>query len=242
MADDTVEIIPHSLARDVRNVVRGDTSSGAANIRMRVTLETPGFAVDLGGTELAAKIAELIRAALAANLESGLDSQGRALPPLKQTTIGRRARRRRQREDDSGARADRYKVRGGPNRGKAYQPTNPDTPMNESGLAAENVVVTFKGTESGDPVFLISAPSGGKGRGLVVDDGRGARLFAFDHYGFERLMDIPHSLDAAIDKAMEGHLGDVLAAGGSVLKLLGRLEKKTAALVERGAAGPDESD
>jgi hypothetical protein len=239
---DTVEIIPHLLARDVRNVVRGDADSGAANVRMLVTLETPGFAVDLGGTELAAKIAELIRAALQANIESGLDAQGRALPALKQSTIGRRARRRRQREDDSGARADRYKVRGGPNRSKAYAPANPNTPMNESGLAAENVVVTFKGTESGDPVFLIAAPSGGKGRGLVLDDGRGARLFAFDHYGFERLMDIPHGLDAAIDSAMEGHLGDVLAAGGSVLKLLGRLGKKTAAIVDQGAAGADEGD
>jgi hypothetical protein len=245
MADDSVEIIPaflgRSQERDIRNVVRGDAGSGVANVRMRVTLETPGFAVDLGGTELAAEIAEMIRAALEANLERGLDAQGRALPPLKQATLGRRARRRRQREDDSGARADRFKVRGGRNRGKAYVPTNQDTPMNESGLAAENVVVTFKGTESGDPVFLISAPSGGKGRGLELDDGRGARLFAFDHYGFERLMDIPHSLDAAIDKAMEGHLGDVLAAGGSVLKLLGRLGKKTVAVVEQGAAGEDES-
>ena len=71
----------------------------------------------------------------------------------------------------------------------------------------------FKSTERGDPTFLIALPSGGKARGLVNDDGRGARLFAAEHYGFERLMDIPHDLDAEIDRVLEGvpQAGDDLA-------------------------------
>lgn len=236
--EDVVEIIPHGLERDVRNVVRGDASSGAANVRMRVTLKAPGFAVDLGGTELAREIAEMIREELSANLVEGRDAQGRPLPPISEETRRRRTRRRNQREDDLGAKADRFKLRGrGPSGKRNYSPTNRETPFNESGLGAENVAVQFKGTESGDPTFIIALPSGGKDRGLVKDDGRGARLFAAEHYGFENLMDIPHGLDAAIDKAMEGHMGDVLAAGGSVLKMVARGLAAFDAVVEQGASG-----
>jgi len=234
---DAVEIIPHIQTRDARNVVRGDINSGVGNMRMQVTLESPGFAVDIGGTELAGKVAEQIAEALRENFAKGLDAQGRALAPIGEATRARRARRRAQREDELGAKADRLKVRGGPNRGKTYQATDPNTPFHESGIAAENVEVRFKGTESGDPIFIVALPSGGKARGLVNDDGRGARLFAADHYGFENLMDVPHRLDAAIDKTMEGHLSDVLAAGGSVLKLLGHLTGRVGAIIEQGATG-----
>lgn len=239
---DPVEIIPHMQTRDARTVVRGDARSGVGNMRMQVSLNTPGFSVDIGGAELAAKVAALIAEQLSENFAKGLDAQGHALPAIKQVTMDRRRRRRAQREDDLNAKADRMKVRGGRNRGKAYESVDETTPFHESGIAAENVEVRFKGTESGDPVFLIALPSGGKGRGLVLDDGRGARLFAADHYGFERLMDIPHSLDAEIDKAMEGHLGDVLAAGGSVLSLLGRLTGRVSSIIEAGASGEGGED
>lgn len=238
--DDIVEIIPHALTRDDRLVVRGDINSGVGNVRMQVRLvDTPDFAVDLGGTELAQRMAEMIRAKLAENFSQGLDAQGRALPPVTEETRRRRTRRRFQREDDLGAKAERFKLRGRGQKGArgSYEPTDRDTPFHESGLAAENVVVTFKSTERGEPTFLIALPSGGKARGLVNDDGRGARLFAAEHYGFERLMDIPHELDAAINDAMAGHLGDVLASGGSVLKLIGRTVAKAAAVVDQGASG-----
>jgi hypothetical protein len=240
MSDDVVEIIPRIQTRDIRNVVRGDEKSGAANVRILVTLETPGFAVDLGGTELAAQIAERIRDEISSNIRQGKDAQGRPLKPISHATSERRRRRRDQREDDTQAKRDRMKARGGRNRSKAYDTTDLFTPLAESGLFAENIDVRFKGTESGDPVFLIAFPSGGKDRGLVNDDGRGARLFAAQHYGFELLGDVPRQLDAEIDKAMEGHLGDVLARGGSIVQLISRTAAKAAQLAEAGADG--ESD
>lgn len=234
---DAVEIIPHFQARDARSVIRGDINSGVGNMRMLVALDTPGFSIDIGGTELAGEIAEMVAEALQENFAKGLDAQGRALTPISEATKQRRMRRRAQREDDQNAKADRMKIRGGRNRGKNYQPIDMDTPFHESGIVAENVQVQFKGTESGNPIFLIVLPSGGKARGLVNDDGRGARLFAADHYGFEALMDIPHSMDAQIDKALEGHLSDVLAAGGSTLKMFGKLIGKVGAVIEAGASG-----
>lgn len=235
--DDRVEVIPHMQARDARTVVRGDINSGVGNMRMLVGIDTPQFSLDLGGTELAASIAEMIAEKLRENFSQGLDAQGRSLPPIMEATRARRERRKAQREDDLNAKRDRLKVRGGKHRGKDYDVADVNTPFHESGIAAENVQVQFKGTESGNPVFLIALPSGGKQRGLVNDDGRGARLFAAEHYGFENLMDIPHELDASIDKALEGHWADVLAAGGSTMKMFGQFIGKVGAIIEAGASG-----
>lgn len=186
-------------------------------MRIRLQLETPGFVVKADGLGAARKVAEAIQKDLTANYEKGKDGRGRNLPAVKQATIDRRRRRREQRSDDSGAKKQRYKVRGG----GSFDSIDPQTPFHESGLAAEKVVVRFKGRDSGDPVFLIAGPSGGKKRGLINDDGRGARLFAVDHYGFERMYDLPRQSESKIDQILDVHFSDALNAGAGLLGSLG---------------------
>ncbi len=280
---DPVEMIPRIQERDARLVVRGKPGSGIANMRMRVTLQTPSFAVDFHGQDYAAAVADRVRERLGELYAQGRDARGRALPPLKQRTIHRRRRRQEQLtrtggtahlggkigssarggklhqrqfaeadrldkmrrpralgNDPFGALRDRFKVRGRGGRGKggrAYAPKDLTTPLHESGLFADNVDVRWKGTESRDPTFLIAIPGGGKSRGLVNDDGRGARQFAAQHYGFERLMDIPPDLDDFIDKTMAAHLDDVLRLGGEVINKFSRLAEKFEAVIEQGASG-----
>ena len=225
MADDKVVLLPRMIARDVRHVVRGDPKSGIANLRMRVSIEHPGFALEIGGKELAERIANRIRDRLSEHHAQGRDAKGASLPAIKSATIQRRERRQRQSIDETNAKADRFKIRGGRNRGKVYNTIDTRTPFRESGAMAENVSVTFKGRDSGDVIFLISWPSGGKGRGLVNDDGRGARLFAVEHYGAERMAGIPSDLDAWIDKALESHLGAVIAAGRGIMDVARSLQR-----------------
>lgn len=245
MARDIV-IIPGSgdgtgrtLERDERLQVRGDESSGVANVRMRCTLHTERFSMApmLGALEMTADIAERIRDALSENFAQGLDAQGRALPPIMSVTVERRERRRRQREDELEAKADRMKIRGGRNRGKVYDTIDTTTPLHESGAFAENIDVRFKGIESGDPVWLIAFASGGKKRGLVNDDGRGARLFAAEHYGFERLGDIPRQLDKTIDDALEAHIGHALREGVSIFNRAATMGERLDAFLEQAVRG-----
>lgn len=163
------------------------------------------------------------------NLHKRQFAEAEKLANLKRTrTLG---------NDPFGALRDRFKVRRGKNRGKAYRPTDPSTPLNESGLFAGNVIVTWKSTERGDPTFLIAIPGAGKNRGLVNDDGRGSRQFAAQHYGFERLMDIPPDLDSFIDQAMAAHLDDVLRLGGEIIGKFSRLAKKVEVVIEEGSSG-----
>lgn len=234
---DRVRVIPQTRALDVRLGVPGDLKGGIVNVRMRVSLEAPPYEVALDGKEVAKQTAALIAAQLSENYRQGLDAYGAALPPLSPATVARRERRRRQQDDASGARADRYKVRGGKNRGTTYSTADLMTPFHESGLASGNVSVTFKGRDSGDPTFLIALPMGGKGRGLVNDDGRGARGFALRHYGFERMMAIPPQLDGPIDQLLQGHLEDALQAGFSAGKQFAALAKRVDQFVEEGASG-----
>ena len=280
MSADRVEIIPRIQTPDPRFVTRTDPGSGVANFRMLVTLATPSFAVDFHGKDYAAAVADRVRERLGELYAQGKDARGRALPPLRKTTISRRMRRgqqlrrtggtkhlggksgssksggklhERQRaeaarldalrrprvlgNDPFGALRDRFKGRGGKNRGKTYGPKNSTIPLNESGLFADNVQVRFKSTERGDPTFLIAIPGGGKSRGLVNDDGRGARQFAARHYGFERLMDIPPDLDEFINRTMAAHIDDVLRMGGEIINKFSRLAKKVEAVIEEGASG-----
>lgn len=260
--DDRVVLIPRKIERDERLVVRGDPKSGIANLRMRVSIEHPGFALEIGGKDLALRIANRIRDRLSQLYAEGRDARGSSLPALKAATIKRRERRRRQVEDDTAAKFDRFTIRGGRNKGKAYDTTDTRTPFHESGAMAENVSVTFKGRDSGDVVFLISWPSGGKYRtnytgnylttktkrdrktgeveigdlkkesfrtehlrGLVGDDGRGARLFAVEHYGADRMAGIPPDLDRWIDQALESHLGAVIAAGRGIMNVARSLQR-----------------
>ena len=234
---DRVELIPKTRALDFRMAVPGNMLSGVTNLRMRVTLETPPFEVALDGKAVAQQAAALIQTRLMREYAAGRDAQGRPLPPLTEATVSRRLRRQRQQDDPKNAKSDRFRVRGGRNRGRSYLPRDARTPLHESGVFAENVTVTFKGRDSGDPVFLISIPSGGKLRGLVDDDGRGARLFAAQHYGFDRIMDIPASLDKDLDATMLEHLASALQEGAFAGRQFGRLLKKAEEVVEQGAEG-----
>lgn len=252
---DQVEVIPgggsldHAQVLDVRQSDGGrallqvdSVIQGADNVRMQVRLVTPGFSIDLGGKELAKRLAVMIRDKLSANYAAGLDAQGSPLPALKQKTIQRRERRKRARIqqfiatafDTNDASGERYWLRGKPSK---FKPTNPTTPLNESGLFAAGVSVQFKGTVSGDPIFIIAFASGGKERGLTNDDGKGARLFAAEHYGFARLMDIPHELDGVIEQALDNHLAAVLEQTGSVFGLLAKMSDRIDRFVADASSG-----
>lgn len=268
---DQAVLIPHRLERDARFRIRGDASSGIGNLRMRVTLETPGLVLDLNGAEVAKRIAVMVRENLSRKFAKGQDAQGRALPAIKGSTIERRIRRttesavrtihhegrlgralnKAQAAGDakkiqsltkrlaSGGLEQRFRLRGRSyGHGGPYHPHAGTTPLNESGLFADNVAVEHKGKNSGDPTFLISLPSGGKNRGLVNDDGRGARQFAAKHYGFERLLAFPHDLDAAIDKELEMHLADVLESGLGVLRTISRVVRQ----IDRAIAEANEDN
>ena len=249
--DDAVDLIPTTRTLDLRfakgSAVRnrlaptsdlaGAITDGVVkNIRVRVELETPKFKIALHGKEIAKRATYLIRDDLRKKFAQGLDAQGRPLPALRDATVERRLRRMRQRNDGTrgapGGRADRFRVRAGGNRNKAYGTVDMNTPLHESGLFTENVSVTFKGTESGDPLFLISYPSGGQGYG--ADSGRGARLHAVEHYGFDRLGDVPNDLDPVLDRIMMEHLsqaiGDVMGMGSSWM----RISEAARAVVETG--------
>jgi len=213
--------------------VRNQPASGIGNFRMQIHLETPGFAIDLDGKEIAKRVAEMIRTELSELYSKGLDARGRALPGLSQATVARRRRRREQRRDDTGAKRARFKTRGRAGQGaRSFLPRDDTTPFHESGLMADGVDVRFKGTESGDPVFLVAFPSGGKKRGLVSDDGRGARLFAVEHYGFERMADVPPKAEPKIDKMLELHLEDLINGGTSVIAQFGEIVRTLDDFVE----------
>ena len=192
---------------------------------MRVELEAPRLKVNLDGKEIARRATYLIRADLRAKFAKGLDAQGRPLPALADATVERRLRRMRQRNDGArgnpGSRADRFRVRAGANQSKSYATVDVNTPLHESDLFADNVMVTFKGRDSGDPIFLISYPSGGQG--YSEDTGRGARLHAVAHYGFERIGDIPNDMDPILDRMMMEHLGraigEVMGMGSSWMRI-----------------------
>jgi hypothetical protein len=248
--DDELVILNPSTGRErhlaARFRERGNAASGVGNMAVYVELEIPSLIVEHHARELGKKVAVMVRNTLSERHARGQDAQGRALPPLAQATIKRRARRvvsygeadslrdvskglssaaRRTAslEDDIGAhklkraisdQTERFTLRGRSyGKGGPYVPRGGDTPYNESGLAADNVAVEWKGTESGDPIWQISFASGGKERGLENDDGRGARLFAVRHYGWDRMADIPRDLDGQIDEEMAKHLDGALAAG-----------------------------
>jgi hypothetical protein len=272
MGEDSVTFIQRSQARDERYIIRGDASSGIANLRVRVSLDTPGMSIEFGGKEVAGRVAEMVRRRLVERLSHGQDAQGRSLPALKASTVRRRERRQRQFKGGysrRGTRAqyfaqawgraskrakaegthdkqsvlDRFRFRGRPRSGKTnYSPTDLKTPMHESGLAAENIDVRYKGRDSGDPVWLLSTPTGGKGRRLgEIDDGRGARQYAFQHYGFERLLDFPADMlgrGGVVDKTLDDHFEHVIALGGSILGA-GRAIAKAAAQFEAAFATDD---
>jgi len=230
-------LLPRISARDPRYQVKNDPPSGIANLRILVTLETPGFVIHYDGAQIGREIAELIKEHLAEGYRRGRAPNGASLRRLKQETVARRRRRAAQKEDDSGAKADRYKVRGG----GAYDSIDPTTPFHESGLIADNLQVRFYGTKTGDPVFVVAWPSGGKRRGLVNDDGRGARLFAVEHYGAEQMADVPRSAEDEIEKRLEVYLDDVLRAGGRLLGSLGRIGRSLSEFAQ-AAAGITEID
>lgn len=221
--------------------IRIGRDGGRANLRMRIKLHCPRFAMELGGAEAAKQTAELYAKILRRNLASGRGAQGQALPAIKQATIARRERRKRERVEVSRsaktnkygrvvgfkekvtsgqAKAERMKVRGGPNKSKPYDTIDTQTPFHESGLAAESIVVNHKGTESGDATFLVAMASGGQDRGLSFDDGKGARLFAARHYGFDTIMDLPNEGDVGVMQILDAHYSAVLELGHSVVALL----------------------
>lgn len=229
MPSDRVVLIPKTSKLDVR-MGRAGTP---ANVRMRVSLEAPRLALELGGRQLARGLAELSRKTISDRFARGLDAHGSPLPPLALATIQRRERRQRQREDELGARQDRYKLRGRPQPGArgSYSTIDTRTPFHETGLYAENVFTTHKGSVTGDMVFLVGGPSGGAAK-VTADDGRGARYHAVVWYGEDRMWAIPADLDAEIDRRLDVHLEGVLAAGGSVLGLFSDLRDIAGAVGE----------
>lgn len=246
--DDAVDLIPTTQTLDLRFAggakfrggggvkAQGGIPGIIQNIRIRVSLETPKFVLKLRGKEIAKRATYLIRADLRKKFAEGLDAQGRPLPALADATVERRLRRMRQRSDGTrgapGGRAQRFSVLGGANKAKAYGTVDVNTPLHESNLFAENVMVTFKGTESGDPTFLISYPSGG--HGFSVDTGRGARLHAVAHYGFERLGDVPNDLDPVLDRIMMEHLSQAIGDVQGIATSWMRISEAAKAVVEQG--------
>lgn len=150
---------------------------------------------------------------------------------------------------------ERFRLRGKSPSGKREYPGPVDlkTPFHESGLASENVVVYWKGYSTtaeargyenrGDPTFDIAWPTGGKERGLHNDDGKGARLFAVQHYGFERMADIPRSCEAALDQALDNYLSRLALVGGSLtgsVRQIWAIAERAGEVVEKAAEGEPE--
>ena len=210
---DTVSLIPKVGELSIRVGKAGEV----VNFRLRVTLESPPFDMDLGGRELARDVAQRYATDLKQKFSRGLDAQGRALKAISEETRQRRERRRRQREDASGAKSERFRTRG---RGTAtsYLPRDPVTPMHESGLFAGGLTVTHLGTRTGDPIFGIAFPLGGGSR-MSMDDGRGARFFALAHYGVNELIDIPNDMGAELDRRLNDHLDLVMNTGRRIVRL-----------------------
>ena len=219
MAGDRVTLIPKTAALKIRVGKTGEP----VNLGLTVTLDTPRFDMDLGGREIARDIAERYALNLSAKFAQGFDAHGRALKAISQETRERRQRRQRQREDQTGAKGERFlnRARG---REHSYRPVDDTTPMHESGLFADGVVVTHIGTRTGDPIFGIAFPLGGGAR-MRLDDGRGARLHALQHYGIEEMIGLPSDMDAEVDARLHDHLNQVLRAVGSLRRLIGGIRE-----------------
>jgi hypothetical protein len=269
------QLIPTSVTPDPRYTKEGKVG----NMRVQVRLHTNGFSLDLGGEELAWKIADMIRSEISQNLQRGRDIHGAPLPALKQATIERRDRRQRQglhgldlraeREafkkgyrklkkadpiaafagkfatsldtaDPNGTLRDRFRLRGRGPSGKTRYPGTVDTatPFHESGLGSENVQVTRKSRDYHEAIWLVAYPSGGKARGLHTDDGRGARLFAVSHYGWDRMAGLPRGIEREIDSLITEHHNAILQAGSSLIEI-GRIvwtrAEKAAQVAEQAA-------
>lgn len=140
---------------------------------------------------------------------------------------------------------ERFRLRGRAPSGKHQYPGPIDmiTPFHESGLIAENVVVAWKGWSerkqvgSGDPEFLIAWPTGGQTRGLHRDDGKGARLFAVRHYGFERMAGIPRNCERKLDQMLDNYLSRLLLVGRAPLRVL----SQTVEILEHASAAIDDA-
>lgn len=137
---------------------------------------------------------------------------------------------------------ERFKLRGrSPSGRRDYRPMGGKVPFNESGLIAQNVVVYWKGFNKktgegeGDPTFDIAWPTGGKQRGLHNDDGKGARLFAVRHYGFERMADIPDNIEARLDMMLDNYLSRLSIIGKAGIGILQGAARIGAGLEELAA-------